>query len=393
MDKTWNKIVILWLTGVVAAAQLAKFSALSPLLRAAFGLDLQRVSLLISLLEVGGALLGFLAGLALPRIGSHRALIWGLGILAAATLCEGFASHATALFTARAVEGLGYLLVVIGAPTLIVAEAGDGPRRGQALTLWSSFVPVGIGLGSATTGAAASLLGLRGAILIWVIPCLLLLLPVLRLDRRTEGQRRRAMPALAGWLLAVGFGCYTLFLCALTGLLPAFLVERHGVSVGLASLCAGAVSFAALPGSLLALPALRLTADRRRGWALPATAMVAAALLAPWVYRIADVLACTVIAVAMVMLSGVTRTLLFTRLPVLSGSGQGGDPRLAAAQGLLTQCGAAGALLGPPLAAWVIGRGGWTALGWLIAGLMVMLGLLFVAAETCWGRSVTSDQA
>jgi hypothetical protein len=36
MNRPWNTITLLWLTGVIAAAQLAKFSALAPLLRDIF---------------------------------------------------------------------------------------------------------------------------------------------------------------------------------------------------------------------------------------------------------------------------------------------------------------------------------------------------------------------
>jgi hypothetical protein len=55
---------------------------------------------------------------------------------------------------------------------------------------------------------------------------------------------------------------------------------------------------------------------------------------------------CALLAGLFVLLAGMARTLLFTRLPALSGAHTPDDPRLASAQGLLTQCGAGGVLLG-----------------------------------------------
>ena len=53
MQRRWPAILFLWLIGVLAAAQLAKFSTIAPLLRDRFGLSLPETGLLISLLEVG----------------------------------------------------------------------------------------------------------------------------------------------------------------------------------------------------------------------------------------------------------------------------------------------------------------------------------------------------
>jgi MFS family permease len=378
MNRPWNTITLLWLTGVIAAAQLAKFSALAPLLRDIFGLDLMRVGLLISLLEVGGALLGFPAGLMLGRIGSRRALLAGLVVLAVASLVEACSQAPGLLFATRAIEGLGYVLVVVGAPTLITAIAGDGPRRSKAMILWSSFVPVGLGLGTMLTGLVAGLSSPRIAIALWSLPCLLALVPVLRIDAEANASRARAWPAPGAWLLAAGFGCYTMFVCALGGLLPSFLIERHGASLTHAALAAGLVSLAALPGSLLALPVLRLGGRPGR---VPCLALLGAAGLAPLVLRASGMIACTSLAIALVVLSGLARSMLFARLPVLSGGERPGDPRIASAQGLLTQCGAGGALLGPPLGAWVVERAGWDGLGLLACGLILLLTLLYAAAE------------
>ena len=165
-------ILILWLIGVLAAAQLAKMAVLAATLADSFGLSIATTGLLISLLEIGGAVFGLAAGVALGRVGARRSLISGLAILAAAGLAEAYASGAPALLSARAAEGMGYLLVVIAAPTLIAAIASERDRA-PSLSLWSTFVAVGMALGSVITGVALWAFGLRGALLLWPLLCAL----------------------------------------------------------------------------------------------------------------------------------------------------------------------------------------------------------------------------
>ena len=157
---------MLWLIGVLAAAQFARMAVVAPLMRTTLGLTLSQAGWLISLLEVGGALFGFVAGLALARVSVHRFLLLGLAILAGTGLVEAIATGATTLFVARAAEGIGYLFVVIAAPTAIAATVSDAIRP-RALALWSTFVPVGIAAGAAVSGFLLTVTSMRGTALVW----------------------------------------------------------------------------------------------------------------------------------------------------------------------------------------------------------------------------------
>ncbi|MBO9723415.1 MAG: MFS transporter [Novosphingobium sp.] len=378
MQKPWRTILFLWLVGVLAAAQLAKFSTIAPLLRARFALSLPETGLLISLLEVGGATLGFVAGLTLGWISFRRSLIGGMAILAAMSLLEAVTTDPTTLFAARAAEGIGYLLVVIAAPTAIAAVADDRSRP-RALALWSTFVPVGIAIGSAVTGSGAASLGLDGILFLWAILLALAIAPASRLHLGHGGTRRIVMPAPAAWISTFAFGIYTLFLCALTMLLPSFLTETHGATLGEAGLVASLASLSALPASGLAVLMIRNgSLDARRLLLIAVPALAVTALLVPPAFAASTGLAATSAAVvAAVLVSGLVPPLMFARLPVLAGATSPHDPRIATANGLLTQFGAGGALLGPPLGGLIVERWGWTALGGAVAALaLLMLGLL-----------------
>jgi CP family cyanate transporter-like MFS transporter len=397
MSRAWSQIVTLWLIGVLAAAQLAKFAVLAPVVRGVFGLSLFQVGLLISLLEVGGALFGFSAGLAVGRVGDRRLLATGLTTLAWAGAAEGLSGSTLQLFSARSVEGIGYLLVVIAAPTLIIAVAEER-SRGAALALWSTFVPVGMAFGSAVTGTFMATVGVTATFLIWSAVCLAFVGPVMKIEAGSSVQRSGiALPKAGAWFATLGFGFYTAFVSALTALLPTFLVER-GASVGLASLATGIASLAALPGSAVAVGVIAGTCNgARRPIIALILAMLATAMISPFTFDVfspSSSLPITALAGGIIAFSGVASSIVFARLPIFAGSRSGDDPRVAATNGLVTQFGAAGALVGPPLGAIVVQTWNWSGLGVSIALLSVAtLALVLLAEATSRHATIVTGPA
>lgn len=386
MKNSRVQIGFLWLVGVLAAAQLSRMAMLAPVLREDFDLSIAEACLLISLLEVGGALFGIVAGILIGRIGSRRFLFAGLLILVIAGAAQALAPSPAALFTARAVEGVGYALVVVAAPTMIAAIA-DEQQRGPALALWGTFVPLGVALGSMITGALAMVTDVPGVLLFWAAASLCALGLATRLPVASgEASQGLRMPHSAAWLSAASFGLYTTLVCALTALLPLYVVERQGASLAGASALAGAVSFAALPGCVMIMLLLhRGFMGPARMMAVAAVPLLMSALPAVAIFSeraLASGLVGTAgLAIVTVLLGGFTPPYILARLPRHAGSGAGDDPRLAAAQGLLTQFGAGGALIGPPVAGHVAGAHGWTALGDFLAALTVSAAVVMLAAE------------
>jgi sugar phosphate permease len=395
VDKHWKQIGGLWLIGTLAAAQLAKFAVAAPFLRDRFDLSLPLMGLLISLLEIGGAVFGFAVGLAVGRIGSRTLVLSGLMILALSGTIEAFPTGLGLLFIARATEGFGYLLVVIAAPTLIIATAPESDRT-MALALWSTFIPVGTALGGVVTGMAIERWGVTGAMLIWPAFEIIVLIFALRLrDRPRSTGDGLPLPQIGAWLSALAFGIYTTFICALTMLLPSFLVEQTGASVGAASLGAGLAAIAALPGSFVAMVLIRRQRlDRLRAIVILLPTLLLSAALAPATFTAAAAsafLASTAITSVLVMFGGIASPIIYGRMPVLSGARSKDDPRIAAANGLLTQTGATGALIGPPLAGMVVGSFGWGSLGVAISALALAMLVIQLLAEGFTGQTLNIE--
>ncbi|GIL37965.1 CynX/NimT family MFS transporter [Roseiterribacter gracilis] len=354
MNSDWIRIGLLYVVGVIAASQLGKMSALVPLIDRELTLGLTVAALLVSLLEIGGASLGVVAGMLLHRIGERRSVLLGLGCFVAAGIGAAFAHDVAMLLAWRVLEAAGYLAVVIAAPPLISRTAGPA-RRGVALALWSSFVPVGLALGAMLAGAAADLSSWRvasfggGVIAAIALLALLLLLGDVHPDEAS--MRARARPNARTWLLAAGFGAYTLFEVGLLALLPSFLVEQTGASPSLAGLGTGIASLATLGGALVA--AWHNHRPRDATWMLTVSLLLPAALLFAVFRDHPDYLSVVIAAIVLNAVSGILPGLAFAMQPRVAGD------NMAIANGLFTQFGAGGSLLGPPVMAACVGAGGW----------------------------------
>ncbi|MEY4416075.1 MAG: hypothetical protein RIQ53_3368 [Pseudomonadota bacterium] len=203
----WPALLGWYGCGLLAAAQLGKMSALAPWIGPALGLGLTLMAVVISALEAGGALLGSAGGRLAGRWGLERTLAIGLAALAAAGGLQALASGGATLLAARALEALGYLGVIVTAPVLMARHAahGGGPHTvAQAMSLWSTFVPMGIACGAAIAAALAAHGGWRIALAVLAVPAAF---AALRVWRGGQADRPdRAVPATAGSATGTGTG-------------------------------------------------------------------------------------------------------------------------------------------------------------------------------------------
>lgn len=360
----WPRVSLLYACGLLAAAQLGKLSALAPAIAAELQLSLTVVAAAISMIELGGASLGAIAGLLAARLGLRRTLRVGVAALAFAGLGGAWAQGAIGLLGWRVLEAVGYLGVIVSAPVLIARHTAEAGHRvqGLALTLWSTFVPVGLALGAAWSAAVSAPWGWRGAVTSLGVAGVLLVLAVWRspLHESHGSHAATALPAPtrltpAMRCLAFGFGLFALFEIGVLGLLPTLLVREAGLGTAAAGQWTAAASLSAVGGSACAAWLLR------HGHSLRGPVMVSLAvppLLLFGVFRAAPEpsLAIT-LALVLNVLGGVFASLAFALLPRLAPSPEA----LVRANGLLAQCGASGSLLGPPAMAACVQAGGWTA--------------------------------
>jgi predicted MFS family arabinose efflux permease len=388
VDRTpWGRLVLVCAAGVPAAIALGKVGVVGPLLRPDLGLSLPQLGLAVSAITVVAALLGTPAGLWTAGNGPRRTLLAGLAVMTVAAAGGAAAWGLGALLAARLLEGVGFLMVVVAAPDLLV-RLSRGTDRAAALALWGTVIPVGLAAGGVAGGVLAPALGWRGWLGVTaVLPALAALAVVAAIPpdppRRGGARPPLRLSGLGGTApLAGGFCGLCLVGIAVVSLLPTFLVGERGSGLGTAGAATAVVAFASVPGSLAAGWLLRRGAGLRP---LSATAL-AMPLAALPAFRGGGALTVAVAAAAAIMLAnGVAVAAAFAAVPeVVSDPGQ-----IALAIGVMTQLGSTGTLLGAPLFGAVVAAADWSAFApLLLVVTLPTLGLLLVASA--WRSRVAS---
>ncbi len=359
----WRSVSILILAGLVAACQVGKAAIAVPLLRQELGLSLLMASSVIGAYGMLGAVAGLPAGIGVSILGTRAALVLGLLAIAIGSGLGAAATGGASLLATRALEGCGFLAVVVAAPTLL--RNLSAPRdRDVVLTCWSAYMPGGTAVmmlvgplltsfGWQQLWLANSVLAAGCAAIVW------LSLP--RHAQATEpqvgalGHVGLVFSSTGPILLALAFGTYTFQYFALTGLLPALLVERMSLTVAQAGAVSALAVVANTFGNLAAGIFLRLNVPL---WGIMASAFACLALASFGIFSdglpvsLVAAFACVSLGIA-----GLVPGSIFAATPRLAHH----SAALAVALGLLVQASNLGQVLGPPaLGAWVE-KFGWSA--------------------------------
>jgi AAHS family 3-hydroxyphenylpropionic acid transporter len=144
----WPRVIVLWLSGILAAMQFAKIAVAFVELQNHYAASAASMGWVLSTVGMVGLLLGVTMGLLAPRIGYRRLLVGGLGLGALLAFTQSFLLPLPWFWASRVLEGASHLAVVVAAPTLMAASAAP-QHRAIAMGLWSTFV----GVAFAITGA------------------------------------------------------------------------------------------------------------------------------------------------------------------------------------------------------------------------------------------------
>ena len=383
------------LAGVCAALHVGKLAPAIPALQAALGISLVQAGFLLSMVQVAGMSLGLAFGVLADGLGARRSMLTGLLLLAAASAAGAAASSAPALMVLRACEGMGFLLVVLAAPTLLrrlVAPA----RLNLVLGMWSAYMPLATalallagplvvaGLGWAAWWAALAVVS--AAMAVWLAWAVLATADAALASTATAAapprlltRLRRTLAARGPWLLAGTFAVYAAQWLAVIGFLPTIYAQA-GASAALTGVLTAAVAAANIVGNVLAGRLLHEGAAPGRLLTTGFAAMALCAWLAfgAWPGGSEPLLPAAGRYVAVLLLSGIggliPSTLFTLAVPATPREGS-----LASTVGWMQQGAALGQFAGPPLAAWVAARAGGWHLTWVATGLCALAGLALSA--------------
>jgi MFS transporter, DHA1 family, inner membrane transport protein len=368
---------------MVAAFHVGKVPPAIPSLLKDLGADLRQAGWLLAMVNLTAAIGGMAIALTVDRFGHRRLVVLGTALCGVASLLGAFADSIDLLLVWRFLEGLGFIIVTVSVPTLVlrVTEPHD---RHRAMTIWTSYMPAGAG---AMMLIAAVILPETSWRAVWLVASaaslamlaalLVRAVPRHELDAQPANRRpilhEMAEVASSGGPLATAicFGAYSCCWLAIVGFLPTLQVERLGFSTATAAIVTALVTAVNVAGNLLAGVLLQ------RG--LPRAAVIAGAAISMafcaagiFVDGVPDLWRLVLAGIYSAVI-GVVPGALFTGLPVHS-------PRpelVGASTGLLMQGSNLGGLIGPPITGALVASGGWPAAAWLTS---IALGVVAASA-------------
>lgn len=401
------------LAGVSAALHVGKLSPALPVLREALGVTLLQAGFLLSLVQFAGMLLGLAVGLAADGLGLKRSMVVGLLVLFVASTLGGLAQDAGTLLVMRAVEGFGFLLVSMPAPSLI-RHLVPAQRMSTMLGLWGAYMP----LGTATALLCGPLVisSASWQVWWWVLAGLTLLMafwvwqvvphdavrvsasgrtvaPLAAADgQRTAGdswpQRLRLTLTSRGpWLVALSFAMYSGQWLAVIGFLPTIYAQA-GFAGGVTAVLTALVAAVNMVGNIASGRLLSLGVRSQvllfTGFGVMGLGTLMAFVVFPMepggtgfspALRFAAVLLFS-------MVGGMIPGTLFSLAVQLAPS----ERTVSTTVGWMQQWAALGQFAGPPLVAWVAGAAGgwhWT---WAVTGVCSVAGILLARQVSRRGR-------
>jgi MFS family permease len=131
-----------------------------PLYAAEFGASYVLIGFIISGQQLGTVMADIPTGIALRHLGLRRAMLLGIGTVAAATLMLAFVQTAALAIVCQIVSGLGIALFGVSRHAFMAVSI-DTQRRGRSLALFAGLNRVGFFVGPVIGGAIGATFGLR----------------------------------------------------------------------------------------------------------------------------------------------------------------------------------------------------------------------------------------
>ncbi len=390
------------LAGVCAGLHVVKLPPALPTLQADLGVSLVQAGFLLSLVQVAGMSAGVAFGALADGLGARRSMLIGLWLLAAVSALGGATHQVVLLMALRALEGFGFLLVVLAAPSLL-RQWVPPQQSGHMMALWSSYMP-----------AAATLALLLGP---WVmsawgwpawwwllagLTALMALALAAGVPAEAPATLRQPVPRLQGvwqgllatvsrpgpWLLALAFGVYAGSWMAVIGFLPTLYAQAQWplAWVGLLTAVAAVVN---ILGNVAAGRWLQRRVPPARLLATGFVAMAVCSVAAFWgsgaeARSVAGAASSTSLSAwlryAAVLLfsalGGLIPSTLFSLAPRVAPH----DGAVSTTVGWMQQGSALGQFTLPPLVAWVASQAGGWQWSWVVTLGAASTGLLLAYA-------------
>ncbi len=370
--------------GVVAAICLGKVAPIGASVQDAFGLTATWLGAAISMITFVTAALAAPAGEWLRHRDPTRWLATGLMVMAAAGAVMIVSTSPVVLIGLRLIEGVGYLLVMVGGPVMLVTRVA-AHQRALALALWGGCIPAGLALAATGGGVIGSRWGWQWWFGVVALTCVGTALVTLltRGDARPDEPAGPSQGLRGAWagplLLASGFSAVALVSVAVLSVLPEYLHTELGMSTAGAGVVTSVAAVGSVPGTVCAGVLLRRGV---RAQVLVSSGLLSAALAVLTFSPAIPMGVAIAAAVLLLFTIGIAVAAAYGSLPLVVRD----TDDLPLANGILVQLGSAGTLVGPPIFASVTGLQRWHLVPLLVL-LTSSVGVFLVIRAISAGRT------
>lgn len=383
-------IIVLYSLGLTASMQVGLIGPIAPDLRAGFGLSQAEFGLVASLITAAGALCAIPTGVWAARAGLRKSLVLGCLMMIAGAAIFATANVSTMLYVGRIVTSIGYLLIVVGAPSWM-AGFNNPKLVAMAMSIWGTFIPVGIALGNWVSAAVVTWLDWRLAVVACTLP-VLVLLPLLALMTKpgTPTTRRSVVHGVVGVLksraalqVALTFSAFAGATSAALAFMPAMLADNLDIGIALS---AGIIGTTAIGGNVVGSIAAGTVLGRNvSGRSILVLFLPMMAIAVSTLFISTSVPISITALIIFNICQGAVAGTCFALLPGIAKDGLS----MPALQGMLAQFAEIFVVIVPPFAGAMIDQNGWVGAATVLGGFY-FAGFLISARP--WPNSQPTSQ-
>ncbi|WP_339781869.1 MFS transporter [uncultured Thalassospira sp.] len=366
-------IIFLYGTGLCASMQVGLIGPIATMLRAQFDLSQAQFGLVASLITAAGALCAIPAGVWAARLGLKQAVLAGGAMMLVGAAVFSQAESIGFLYAGRFLTSIGYLLIVVGAPSWMT-HLGSPRVVALAMGLWGTFVPVGIALGTWISAGLSGYFGWQIAVLGCAMPVLLFCIPlVLMQNPPRDGFNRSLASGMMGVLrnknavsIALTFAIFGGTTSATVAFMPAMLMDRLDISLNMAATLIGITT---IGGNIVgSLTGGILLGKNTPGRVLLLSALPIMAGCIAVIYMAPSLMIVIIALCGFNFGQGIVAGTCFAMLPRIAGK----NLSMPALQGMLAQFAEIFVVIVPPVSGLIIDDFAWTGAAIAFAGFYVL---------------------
>lgn len=185
--KAWLMLAVIYLASIAAPFCQFKTPPLAPWLIPAFQLDAVGFGLQMSAIGIVGLILAFPAAYICRGLGAKNTVLLSVGCLAIGSFAGVLVNSFELLMVTRLLEGVGLGLIGVVGPTCVAVWFPER-KRGIALGIWATWVPLAMVVIYAIAPAMAGALGWQSVFVFCAVFSLIAFILVALIFRMPEGE-------------------------------------------------------------------------------------------------------------------------------------------------------------------------------------------------------------